>query len=859
MDYSLFVGRFQIVTIQHKSIIDAELLQNNNIIIQIICGEKTFNNKDKNPFTYEDRYEMFENIYPNEIKSEKIKILKFGNQFLPQMIYDIEAEYPNISINRFICGQDRVDGYKKQFDRIKNNNDLGTQIHTSNILHNYFKEENKDIKFVLYDRDYSLDSDDTSQSKQRQYIKNRDYVNQKLIIPKQLYKNLDIYYDKLMLSESFYIYSKIYNSVLESINGEKSIIVESENLVQQYDINLNIETLTNQINSKLETEDDYQLKQLKVIPIKSNQIIQNQNISKYSLSFNSIDTNVRDKVLQIQQYVLKDKFNQNFIIDKIRRTIKIENGSKKMIIKSSGKKASAQQNTTITEFQQILGIILYFKYRNKFSFSIQDCIYNFIKKEYTTNLSNLQLIINQLYDIQKNKNGEYDIKDENVRDIIRILQPYYMCSDFDQENLDIYSDTSIFTLLNITYTSVLFQKEVLYDKFKNRINNTQYLNNVSFIFNEKIKFQKFIIDQDYIYEKDGIVTNTQQQNNINDNFGIKDTTQDVIILISNKDIDNFKQIIDDIYSKETINLIDEEFQYVTLNNNQIVFLIPISLKKSDGGQFYGKITKTLMNIINKDAYRKEILNKMIKDVQPDVSNINQIQNIEKEKNIKILHNIINYTNEELNILENIISNQNGRIQFNVNNSSIVNLDVLILNPQLQAERYIKENNIQYIYKLINNYQQINTINGLLSMYNFKDKDDVKKQLIIFQKLNDAGKMGNISFSMYKLYGYSQQSDKYYQLLKSEDYNNLIYDKYIDEIISSNTPIVDISLTLDNIENVTELKNLILKLKMFKYEIKNKSGTRLCVDKWYKIQLRTNSSTIFSFTQETLKDLSKNFN
>jgi len=48
-----------------------------------------------------------------------------------------------------------------------------------------------------------------------------------------------------MLSESFYIYSKIYNSVLESINGEKSIIVESENLVQQYDINLNIETLTN--------------------------------------------------------------------------------------------------------------------------------------------------------------------------------------------------------------------------------------------------------------------------------------------------------------------------------------------------------------------------------------------------------------------------------------------------------------------------------------------------------------------------------------------------------------------------------------------------------------------------------------
>jgi len=72
------------------------------------------------------------------------------------------------------------------------------------------------------------------------------------------------------------------------------------------------------------------------------------------------------------------------------------------------------------------------------------------------------------------------------------------------------------------------------------------------------------------------------------------------------------------------------------------------------------------------------------------------------------------------------------------------------------------------------------------------------------------------------------------LLKSEDYNNLIYDKYIDEIISSNTPIVDISLTLDNIENVTELKNLILKLKMFKYEIKNKSGTRLCVDKWYKI-------------------------
>ncbi len=179
----LITGRFQLLTIQHINLIKNELNLGSEVIIQIIEGKKSSEDKEKNPFTFDERKEMFNLVFQDDIEEERIKIYKYESQYIPFIINNLEEEF-NECINYFFCGEDRIEGYYNQFYKMKETSEF----------YNYFK--NRKIEFHQYFRDINED-EEISQSKQRELLVKEDFINQKNYLPEELYINFKRYSNHL--------------------------------------------------------------------------------------------------------------------------------------------------------------------------------------------------------------------------------------------------------------------------------------------------------------------------------------------------------------------------------------------------------------------------------------------------------------------------------------------------------------------------------------------------------------------------------------------------------------------------------------------------------------------------------------
>ncbi len=183
----LIQGRFQIVTVQHKEMIDEELNNDRNVVIQIIEGNKSSEDKSKNPMDFLFRKNMFETVYEKETKNNTIQIFKYKTQYLPFIVYDLEKT-ENIIITHIKSGMDRCKSYKQQFENIKSESDIYEYI------------QNKKINFICMDRS----NDSISQSKQRKQIFNGDFKAQEKLVPKELipyFNNIKNYLVECLISE----------------------------------------------------------------------------------------------------------------------------------------------------------------------------------------------------------------------------------------------------------------------------------------------------------------------------------------------------------------------------------------------------------------------------------------------------------------------------------------------------------------------------------------------------------------------------------------------------------------------------------------------------------------------------------
>ena len=183
----LIQGRFQIVTLQHKEMIDEELNNNRNVVIQIIEGNKSSEDKSKNPLDFLFRKNMFETVYEKETKNNTIQIFKYKIQYLPFIVYDLEKT-EDIVITHIKSGMGRCKSYKQQFENIKSESDI------------YEYTKNKKLNFICMDRS----NDSISQSKQRKQIFNGDFKAQKELIPRELipyFNNIKNYLVECLISE----------------------------------------------------------------------------------------------------------------------------------------------------------------------------------------------------------------------------------------------------------------------------------------------------------------------------------------------------------------------------------------------------------------------------------------------------------------------------------------------------------------------------------------------------------------------------------------------------------------------------------------------------------------------------------
>lgn len=183
------------VTIKHKEIIDEELNAGNNVVIQIIQGIKSSQNKIANPFSFEERQAMFGIIYQKEIVSGRIKILKFLDQYLPTIVYELEVNH-NIIISQIKSGQDRCQGYRQQFENINKTSEI----------YDFIVRKYKSLEFICKER---KGTDNTiSQSRQRKLLIAEDFASQRQIIPFELNSFLRDY--QLNLRERSLIESIMY-------------------------------------------------------------------------------------------------------------------------------------------------------------------------------------------------------------------------------------------------------------------------------------------------------------------------------------------------------------------------------------------------------------------------------------------------------------------------------------------------------------------------------------------------------------------------------------------------------------------------------------------------------------------------
>jgi len=99
----IFSGRFQPVTKAHSDIINTMAKENRKVIIFLVKGKKTSENKTKNPFDSETQKKMLELVSPDNVE---IKIISTG------FFVDELNELPDETKFVAYAGSDRIKAYK---------------------------------------------------------------------------------------------------------------------------------------------------------------------------------------------------------------------------------------------------------------------------------------------------------------------------------------------------------------------------------------------------------------------------------------------------------------------------------------------------------------------------------------------------------------------------------------------------------------------------------------------------------------------------------------------------------------------------------------------------------------------------
>jgi len=153
-DVEIFLGRFQPIHLGHKKIIDSM----QNPIVIIVKGEKSSNDKKRNPLDADYQKKLLQLACPN------VEVTISPNAFLPGIINYLRKQHKNVTT--IYAGADRIDGYKKM---IEQNNARAPS-----------PEYHYDIKFKETDRF-------TSATTVRNAIRNNDYDTFKKLVPKAIW------------------------------------------------------------------------------------------------------------------------------------------------------------------------------------------------------------------------------------------------------------------------------------------------------------------------------------------------------------------------------------------------------------------------------------------------------------------------------------------------------------------------------------------------------------------------------------------------------------------------------------------------------------------------------------------------
>jgi bifunctional NMN adenylyltransferase/nudix hydrolase len=131
----IYIGRFQPIHNGHKSIIDS-ILKNEDFVI-IIIGSKNKNNQ-RNPFSYEERKTIIEELYPN--KNIYIKGLDdFDNdniwiENLDSIINEIIIDIGVQNYNLKLYTPNKDEGTKKYLDFVISNSKFVNTITNCDLL-----------------------------------------------------------------------------------------------------------------------------------------------------------------------------------------------------------------------------------------------------------------------------------------------------------------------------------------------------------------------------------------------------------------------------------------------------------------------------------------------------------------------------------------------------------------------------------------------------------------------------------------------------------------------------------------------------------------------------------------------------
>ena len=150
----IFSGRFQPVTKAHSDIINTMARENKKVIIFLVKGKKTSEDKTKNPFDSETQKKMLELVSPSNVE---IKIINTG------FFVDELNELPDGTKFVAYAGSDRIKAYKAYEKYMEGNRTLEV------------KEIKRTDKYI-------------SATKVRQSLKDNNFEDFKTLTDKKIHK-----------------------------------------------------------------------------------------------------------------------------------------------------------------------------------------------------------------------------------------------------------------------------------------------------------------------------------------------------------------------------------------------------------------------------------------------------------------------------------------------------------------------------------------------------------------------------------------------------------------------------------------------------------------------------------------------